>query len=168
LEKVADVLQAPPERLKERALALRAQIQEQEKGISQLRSRIAQQAVTSSLGQVQEVDGIKLLSLRVEATDMEALRSMGDRYRDKIGSGVIVLGALIKSKPNFLAMVTPDLVARGLSADHLIKEVAKVAGGGGGGRPTLAQAGGKDASKLDDALLKAREWLGAHIDAGTD
>jgi len=168
LEKVADVLQAPPERLKERALALRAQIQEQEREISQLRSRIAQQAVTSSLGQVQEVDGIKLLSLRVEATDMEALRSMGDRYRDKIGSGVIVLGALIKSKPNFLAMVTPDLVARGLSADHLIKEVAKVAGGGGGGRPTLAQAGGKDASKLDDALLKAREWLGAHIDAGTD
>jgi len=168
LEEIADVLQAPPERLKERALALRAQIQEQEREISQLRSRIAQQAVTSSLGQVQEVDGIKLLSLRVEATDMEALRSMGDRYRDKIGSGVIVLGALIKSKPNFLAMVTPDLVARGLSADHLIKEVAKVAGGGGGGRPTLAQAGGKDASKLDDALLKAREWLGAHIDAGTD
>ncbi len=168
LEKVADVLQTPPERLEERALALRAQIQEQEKEISQLRSRIAHQAVTSSLRQVQEVDGIKLLALRVEAPDMEALRSMGDRYRDKIGSGVIVLGALIKSKPNFLAMVTPDLVARGLSADHLIKEVAKVAGGGGGGRPTLAQAGGKDASKLDDALLKAREWLGAHIDAGTD
>ena len=93
---------------------------------------------------------------------------MGDRYRDKIGSGVIVLGAVIESRPNFVAMITPDLVADGLRADHLIKEVSKIAGGGGGGRPTLAQAGGKDASKLDDALHRAREWLGAHIDAKAD
>jgi alanyl-tRNA synthetase len=168
LEEVADVLQTSPERLTERASALREQLQEQEKEIGQLQARIAQQTVTSSLSQVQEVDGIKLLTLRVEAPDMEALRSMGDRYRDKIGSGVIVLGAVIESRPNFVAMITPDLVADGLRADHLIKEVSKIAGGGGGGRPTLAQAGGKDASKLDDALHKAREWLGAHIDAKAD
>ena len=77
---------------------------------------------------------------------------MGDRLRDKLGSGVVVLGSTFNGRPGLLAMVTPDLVERGLDAGAIVNEAARVMGGGGGGQPRLAQAGGKDASKLDDAL----------------
>jgi alanyl-tRNA synthetase len=82
------------------------------------------------------------------------LREMGDWFRDRLGSGVIVLGTVIEGKPTFIAAVTPDLTPQGLHAGKLIKAVAQVVGGGGGGKPTMAQAGGKDATRLNEALAK--------------
>jgi alanyl-tRNA synthetase len=84
---------------------------------------------------------------------------MGDLVRDKLGSGVVVLGAIYDDKPNFIAMVTPDLVAKGLHAGQIAKQLATVVGGGGGGRAELGQAGGKDKSKLDEALRLVREII---------
>jgi alanyl-tRNA synthetase len=80
------------------------------------------------------------------------LREMSDWFRDRLGSGVIVLGAILSSKPSLVAAVTPDLVERGLHAGTLVKAVAQEVGGSGGGKPTLAQAGGRDVSRLPEAL----------------
>jgi alanyl-tRNA synthetase len=101
---------------------------------------------------VQDVGGVKVLSGQVQAADAETLREMTDWGRNRLGSVVTVLGAVIDGKPNLVAAVTPDLVERGLKAGTLIQQIAKVVGGGGGGRPTLAQAGGRDATKLGEAL----------------
>jgi alanyl-tRNA synthetase len=83
------------------------------------------------------------------------MREMIDRLREQLGSGVIVLGAVIGQRPNLVAAVTPDLVEKGLHAGKLVSRLAKIVGGGGGGRPTMAQAGGRDAHKLADALKQA-------------
>ncbi len=104
----------------------------------------------------EEIEGGKLVVARVEVESADALRTLGDRLRERLQPAAIVLGAVVGDRPQFLAMVCDDLVARGVRADVLVREAAMVAGGGGGGRPQLAQAGGRDASKLDDALEAAR------------
>jgi alanyl-tRNA synthetase len=114
----------------------------------------------SLLQRVQEVQGVKVLAADVQAADMDTLREMTDWFRNQLGSVVIVLGAVIEGKPNFVAAVTPDLVERGLKAGSVIKEVARVVGGGGGGRPTLAQAGGRDPERLDEALALVPRVVG--------
>ena len=83
---------------------------------------------------------------------MDALRHMGDVLREKLGSGVIVLAAVWDGKPNFLAVVTPDLVNRGLNAGEIVKRAAQATGGSGGGRPQLGQGGGKDKDRMEEAL----------------
>jgi alanyl-tRNA synthetase len=85
------------------------------------------------------------------------MRQTGDWLRDRLGSAVLVLGAVFGERPNFVAMITPDLTARGLHAGELVKRVAAVTGGGGGGRPEMAQAGGKDPARLEEALGLARK-----------
>jgi len=87
------------------------------------------------------------------------MRDMGDTLREKIGSGVIVLGAIINEHPNFLVMVTPDLVERGIHAGNMVRQIAKITDGGGGGKPGIGQAGGKDKSKLDQALSIAKDVI---------
>ena len=101
---------------------------------------------------VQDVDGTKVLAARTSASSVEAMRDMGDLLKAHLSSGVIVLGAVHEGRPTIVAIVTPDLVARGLHAGNIAKEAAAVTEGGGGGRPEMAQAGGKRADKLDDAL----------------
>ena len=119
--------------------------------------------VDELLAEVSTVDGVKLLSARVAAPDFETLREMADLLRDRVQSGVIVLGAVFNQRPNFLAVVTKDLVPMGYNAGALVKEVAAVTGGSGGGRPELAQAGGRDASKLDQALQRVPALLHEHV-----
>jgi alanyl-tRNA synthetase len=104
------------------------------------------------LQHVQQVEDVQVLAARVRAASAETLREMTDWLRNRLGSVVIVLGAVINEKPSFVAAITPDLVERGLKAGALIERVARVVGGGGGGRPTLAQAGGRDPQRLDEAL----------------
>jgi alanyl-tRNA synthetase len=94
---------------------------------------------------------------------MPILREVGDILRDRLGSAVVVLATVHEGKPSFLAMVTPDLVARGINAGDIINQVAKVAGGGGGGKATMAQAGGRDASKVDEALKLARRLIASKV-----
>ena len=104
------------------------------------------------LEKVQDVDGVKVVAGRTSAGSADALREMGDFLRDKLGSVVVALAAVVEGSPILITMVTPDLVARGLHAGNIARDTAKVMGGGGGGRPEMAQAGGKQPEKLDEAL----------------
>jgi len=111
-----------------------------------------QKGSTGLMDKVIEVDGISVLAAQVDASNVDAMRHIGDMLRENMGSGVIVLGAEIDGRPSFIAMATPDLVERGIHAGNIVKMVAEVTGGGGGGRPDMGQAGGKDVSRLEEAL----------------
>ena len=104
------------------------------------------------LGRVLDVDGVKVIAARTSAPDSEAMREMGDFLKAKLSSAVVVLASVVDGSPILIAMVTPDLVAKGLHAGNMVRDTAKVMGGGGGGRPEMAQAGGRNASKLEEAL----------------
>ena len=104
------------------------------------------------LERVQDVDGVKLVANTTSAHNVEAIREMGDFLKQKLGSAVIALGAVVNDAPVIITMITPDLVERGLHAGNIARDAAKVMGGGGGGRPDLAQAGGKQADRLGAAL----------------
>ena len=138
-----------------RICALQSDYKAAEQKISELEGQIAKAQVSDAASSVCDIKGVPVLVQKVSAGDVEALRSLGDQMRDKVG-GVVVLADVIDSgKINILAMATKDAVAKGIHAGQIVKEVARVCGGGGGGRPDMAQAGGKDASKLDEALKTA-------------
>ena len=138
-----------------RICALQSDYKAAEQKISELEGQIAKAQVSDAASSVCDIKGVPVLVQKVSAGDIEALRSLGDQMRDKVG-GVVVLADVIDSgKINILAMATKDAVAKGIHAGQIVKEVARVCGGGGGGRPDMAQAGGKDASKLDEALKNA-------------
>jgi len=99
-----------------------------------------------------QVQDVTVLAAKVEAQSAEQLREMTDWYRDRVKSGVAVLGMINDGKPVIIAAVTDDLIARGVKAGDLVREVAKIVGGSGGGRPNLAQAGGHNPEKLGEAL----------------
>ena len=124
--------------------------------LSETRGEVERQASSGSAAglaeQAQDVGGVSVVVGRVDVTSADALREAGDEVKRQLGSGVVVLGAVPDDRPLFVAMVTPDLAESGLHAGNIIREVAKLAGGGGGGKPHMAQAGGTDASKLDEAL----------------
>ncbi|MFC1905919.1 alanine--tRNA ligase [Chloroflexota bacterium] len=111
-----------------------------------------QKGSSDLMDRVVTVDGVSVLAAEVSASNVDAMRRIGDMLKQRMGSGVIVLGAVFDDKPSFIAMATPDMVAKGIHAGNIVKRVANVAGGGGGGRPDLGQAGGRDKSKLEEAL----------------
>ncbi len=152
LDAAAAHLGAPPEEVDRAVLRLMGELHDREKEIGDLRRELARSEFETLLHQVQAVAEIPVLAARVKASDVETLREMSDWLRNRLGSVVIVLGAVIDEKPSFVAAVTPDLVERGLKAGSLVKQVARVVGGGGGGKATLAQAGGRDPRRLDEAL----------------
>ena len=112
------------------------------------------------LAKVRDVDGMKVVAARTSASSVEAMREMGDWLKERLSGAVIVLAAVHSGRPALIAMVTPDLVARGLHAGSIAKETASVMEGGGGGRADIAQAGGKRADKLDEALGRVPEIVG--------
>ena len=142
---------------------LGAQNKELEKEIAQLHAAASKNQVDGLLGQAKDVNGVKVLACEVEAADMNSLRDMSDLFRDKLGSGVVVLGAKSDGGVNLIVAATKDLTKRGIHAGNMIKEIAKVTGGGGGGRPDMAQAGGKDYSKLGEALALAESLAAAQL-----
>ena len=113
----------------------------------------------SLIDKAENIKGVTVLAARVQHARPQTIREMGDMLRDKLKSAIIVLGTVYEDKPSFLAVVTPDLVARGYNAGKLIKQVAAVTGGGGGGRPDMAQAGGKDKNKLDEAIRIVKQLV---------
>jgi len=137
-----------------RVQALISQVKDMEKEIHSLNSKLSKYEADQILSKVQDVSGIKVLAAKVQAAGMETLRQTADMLRDKLKEGVIVLGAVAEGKVNLVTVVTPPGL-RGLHAGKIIKEIAAITGGGGGGRADMAQAGGKDPSKLGEALSKA-------------
>jgi alanyl-tRNA synthetase len=134
-----------------------------EKEIEKLRTQLVAGAFDEQLGSTEEIEGIPVLRVVLPNADMEALREMADKFRQKYPSGVALLASDLDGKPVLLAAITDDLVKRGLHAGNLVKQVAQVVGGGGGGRPTLAQAGGKDASKLTEALDQVPVYIKSNL-----
>jgi alanyl-tRNA synthetase len=149
---IAARLGVPASQAAERIDALLAELKNRQRDLDALRAQSARGTLEELLPQARRENGITYLAARVEAPDAARLREMGDWLRDKLGSGVVVLGAVLNDKPQILAVVTPDLVKQGYHAGNLVKALAQVVGGGGGGRPDMAQAGGRDIAKLDEAL----------------
>ena len=152
LERAAAYLRTTPDLVDHKVLALLNETDAQKKEIERLRRELAQHETEKLLQNVREVNGVKVLAAQVQVANADMLREMSDWFKDKMGSGIVVLGADIDGKPSLVAAVTADLVSKGYDAIALIRPVARVVGGGGGGRPTLAQAGGKDVSRLAEAL----------------
>ncbi len=152
LDAAATHLGTQPEEVDRAVLRLMGELHDRQKEMAELRRELARLEFEKLLQQVELVEGIRVVAARVDATDAETLREMTDWLRSKLGSVVIVLGAIISDRPSFVAAVTPDLVDRGLKAGTLVQQVASVVGGGGGGRATLAQAGGRDPRRLGEAL----------------
>jgi alanyl-tRNA synthetase len=154
LDEAASRLQVTPDEVPGKLTLLLDDLTGARREIERLQREAAKGQVQALLAQVREVKGVKVLAAQVDATSMEALREMTDWLRDRLGSAVIVLGAVVGERPAFVAVVTPDLVARGYHAGRIAKEVAAITGGSGGGRPELAQAGGKDSSQIAAALAR--------------
>ncbi len=152
LDQLGQMLKASRPGLVEAVERLQNSLKEALKEIESLRARLAEREARAFAAEVREVKGVKVLAQKVGEIDRAALRDLADRLRRKLGSGVIVLGApQPEGKVALTVMVTPDLTAR-LHAGKIIKEVAARVGGGGGGKPELAEAGGRDPSRLDEAL----------------
>jgi alanyl-tRNA synthetase len=152
LQTLADILKVNVKDLPVKAEQLLTQLKEKEKEVEKLRAESQKQQVGQLLANVVEIGGLKILSVEVKASDMNELRSMADMFRDQLGSGVVVLGSQNEGKVNLVAAATKDAVQKGIHAGNIVREVAKKTGGGGGGRPDMAQAGGKDPAKLTEAL----------------
>ena len=152
LESLSQKLQTPVVDLESRLDSFIQETEELRRRLAALERTALRSEADEMLDHVAEVDGVKVLAGRTSATNPEAMREMGDYLKAKLSSAVLVLSAVIDDSPMLVAMVTPDLVARGLHAGNLARDTAKVMGGGGGGRPEMAQAGGRHVDKLNEAL----------------
>jgi len=152
LEAAAGYLKTSPNEVDRKVLSLLDENQTAHKEIARLRRELAQRDFDALLAQIETVNGVPLLTGILSHADGDTLREMADRFRQKVPSGVAVLGTASGGRPALLACVTEDLTKRGLDAGKIVKTIAPVMGGSGGGKPTLAQAGGKDAGKLVEAL----------------
>jgi alanyl-tRNA synthetase len=158
LRESAGLLKIPPLELPRRLAALLEDQKRLEKQLAQLESKVARSQAQDLVASARQVAGVPVLAARLDGLDPDGLRSVMDTLRDRLPSGVIVLGSALDGKVSLVAAVSKDLMKR-FPAGRLVQEVAKVVGGGGGGRPDLAQAGGKDPSKLDDALATVPGWV---------
>jgi len=159
LKDLSVFLKTSPNQLLTKVENMASELKAAEKQLQALQNQISQAQSGDVLSQAQDIDGVKLLTARMDDLDMNGLRNMGDKLKDKLSCGVVVLASGKDGKVNFVVMVTKKAVAKGIHAGKLISQVAKVAGGGGGGRPNMAQAGGKDGTMIDLALEKAKEIL---------
>ncbi len=159
LEASASALQTAPRDLLHRVTELQDELKALQRELTEARRRLSQGRLGELLEKAQAVDGVTVLAAAVDAPDADTMREMADWLRDKLGSGIVVLGAVVGDKPSLVAAVTPDLVSQGYHAGALVKQVASVVGGGGGGKPTMATAGGRDASKLGEALAKTPDFV---------
>ena len=148
---VAQILKAQPSDVGKRVNGLVAQVKDLEREIGQLQAKLGKNEAEGLLKRVEEIEGVQVLAAQVHVSDMEGLRQMADLLRVKLKTGVIVLGAVNEGKVNFVTVVSPTGLS-GLHAGQIIKEVAKITDGRGGGRADMAQAGGKDPSKLGKAI----------------
>ena len=147
----------------EKITHLQAEIKSLNAEIESMKSKAAKDALGDVMDQVQDVKGVKFLATKLEGVDMNGLRDLGDQLKNKLGEGVILLASVADGKVNLVAMATDEAQKAGAHAGNLIKSIASIVGGGGGGRPNMAQAGGKNPAGVDDALKEAVNALSAQI-----
>ncbi len=156
LDKLAGRLNTPVGEIETRLEALLEHDRAQERQLEEASRRLARADFETLLGGIMEIKGARVLAAQVNVSDPDRLREMADWFRDRVKSGVAVLGTVKDGKPIIVAAVTEDLIGRGLKAGDIVREVAKVVGGGGGGRADMAQAGGRNPEKLAEALDTVR------------
>ena len=163
LHRAAKLLKASPDKLEEKITHVLAENKELRAEVESLKSKLAKDAMGDVTDQITEVKGLSLLAARIEGVDMNGLRELGDQMKEKLGEGVIVLASAVDGKVSLMAMATEGAVKQGAHAGNLIKGIASMVGGGGGGRPNMAQAGGKNPAGIDDAIGKVKEVLEAQL-----
>ena len=163
LAEAAKAAKSTPDKLKEKIEHMIAEIKTLQSEVESLKSKAAKDALGDVMDQVKEVNSIKLLATAVEDVDMNGLRELGDQLKEKLGQGVIVIASSANGKVNLVAMATEEAMSKGAHAGNLIKGIAALVGGGGGGRPNMAQAGGKNPAGIPDAIAKVEEVLKEQI-----
>ena len=163
LEEAAKAAKATPANLVEKIEHMMAEIKALSSEVESLKSKAAKEALGDVMDQVVDVKGVKLLATSVSGVDMNGLRDLGDQLKEKLGDGVVVLASEADGKVNLIAMATDAAMAKGAHAGNLIKAIAGKVGGGGGGRPNMAQAGGKNPAGIVDAIAEAKVALESQI-----
>ena len=163
LHEAAKMLKTTPDNMEEKISHLQAENKALKSEVESLKGKLAKDAIGDVMNQVTEVVGVKLLAAKVDDVDMNGLRDLGDQLKDKLGEGVVVLVSATDGKVSLMAMATKGAIDKGAHAGNLIKACASCVGGGGGGRPNMAQAGGKKPEGMNDALTKAKEVLAEQL-----
>ena len=163
LNAAAKVVKSTPANLLERLESLMAEVKALSSENESLKSKAAKDALGDVMDKVVTVKDIKVLATSVDGVDMNGLRELGDQLKEKLGEGVVVLASSCDGKVNLIAMATDAAQKAGAHAGNLIKAIAAKVGGGGGGRPNMAQAGGKNPAGIPDAIAKAKEVLAEQI-----
>ena len=163
LHEAAHAAKTTPADLKSKIEAMMAEIKALQAENDKLKSKLAKESLGDVMNQVKEIHGVKVLAAKVSDADMNGLRSLGDQLKEKLGEGVIVLASVQGDKVNLMATATDAAQKQGAHAGNLIKAIAACVGGGGGGRPGMAQAGGKNPAGVDSALEKAYETAAQQI-----
>ena len=148
-----------PDKLTERIETMQGEIKALQSENEKLKNQMAKDAVGNVMDQVVEINGVKLLAVALKDTGMNELRNLGDQFKEKLGNGVVVIASAADGKVNLMATATDEAIKAGAHAGNLIKGIAALVGGGGGGRPNMAQAGGKNPDGIQAALKKAAEVL---------
>ena len=163
LKNAAHLVKATPENLADKITHLMAENKALHGEVESLKSKMAQEAAGDVMDQVTEIKGVKLLAARLDGIDMNGLRDLGDQFKAKLGDGVVVLASANDGKVSLMVTATDGAMKQGAHAGNLVKVIAGCVGGGGGGRPNMAQAGGKNPAGIPDALAKAAEVLESQI-----
>ena len=163
LARAAKAAKASPANLVEKIEHMMAEIKALQSENESLKSKAAKDALGDVMDKVTDVNGVKLLAASVDGVDMNGLRDLGDQLKAKLGEGVIVLASGADGKVNLVAMATDGAMAKGAHAGNLIKGIASFVGGGGGGRPNMAQAGGKNPEGIDQAIAEAQTVLAGQV-----
>lgn len=163
LHEAAKIVKSTPAGLNAKLEAMLEELKSLHSENEKLKSKLANDSLGDVMNRVQEVSGMKLLAVQVQDVDMNGLRNLGDQLKEKLGDGVVVIASVKDGKVNLMASVTDNAQKRGAHAGNLIKAIAGLVGGGGGGRPNMAQAGGKNPAGIDAALKKAAEVVAEQV-----
>ncbi len=159
MNEAASLVKATPATLADHIRKLQEELKAARSEVESLKAKEAQSALGDVMDKIQDINGVKLLASAVPGVDMNGLRDLGDQLKEKMGGGVVLLISDKDGKVSIMTMATDDAIKKGAHAGNLIKAVAKEVGGGGGGRPNMAQAGGKNPAGIPAALEKAPEVL---------
>lgn len=161
--KASAMVKAAPDQLIDRIQEMEDQLKEKDREIASLKHQQADSEAGELLNKIQTIQGVKVLIAEVKAEDVNEMRDLSDMMKDRMESGIVVFGKADTDKANLIATATKDIVKKGFHAGQLIKQIAKTVGGGGGGRPDMAQAGGKKPAALDQALAQAENIIAEQL-----